>query len=319
MRLRQLEAFRAVMLCQTVTRAADMLFISQPAVTRLLADLEESAVSRSSNARAGRLHPTAEAQLLYEEVNRSLIGVERIARMAHAIKTQQRGALHVAAPPSIALSFMPRAIGHFLKEHGEIKIMLGVYDSRTIVDMVIGQRCDVGIVNLSISNTGTHGDSLLSAAHVCAVPVGHRLAGREVVVPADIEGELFLSHPSYLGTRLVIDAMFAAHGVKYKPAQVEVQVSAALCSLVAAGQGISLVDAITAMEYKGSDLRFIPFRAVGAAGVFGADTLAAYPDQAGRALHCACAQVRHSRTGSPVSDEVGSCLGQPEPDLVASA
>jgi len=259
LRLRQLEAFRAIMLCQTVTRAADMLCVSQPAVTRLLADLEESAGFQLFERSRGRLHPTAEAQLLYEEVNRSLIGVERIARTAHAIKTQQRGALHVAAPPSIALSFMPRAIAHFLKDHGEIKIMLGVYDSRTIVDMVIGQRCDVGIVNLSISNTGTHGDSLLSAAHVCAVPVGHRLADREVVVPADIEGELFLSHPSYIGTRLLIDAMFAAHGVKYKPAQVEVQVSAALCSLVAAGQGISLVDAITAMEYKGSDLRFIPF------------------------------------------------------------
>ncbi|WP_411879824.1 LysR substrate-binding domain-containing protein [Polaromonas sp. YR568] len=259
MRLRQLEAFRAIMLCQTVTRAADMLFISQPAVTRLLADLEESAGFPLFERARGRLHPTAEAQLLYEEVNRSLIGVERIARMAHAIKTQQRGALHVAAPPSIALSFLPRAIAGFLKDHGEIKIMLGVYDSRTIVDMVIGQRCDVGIVNLSISNTGTHGDTLLSAAHVCVVPVGHRLAGREVVVPADIEGELFISHPNNIATRLLIDAMFAAHGVKYKPAQVEVQVSAAMCSLVAAGQGIALVDAITAMEYKGGDLRFIPF------------------------------------------------------------
>lgn len=247
------------MLCQTVTRAADMLFISQPAVTRLLADLEESVGFQLFERSRGRLHPTTEAQLLYEEVNRSLIGVERIARAAHAIKTQQRGALHVAAPPSIALSFMPRAIAHFLKDHGEIKITLGVYDSRSIVDMVIGQRCDVGIVNLSISHTGTHGDNLLSTAHVCAVPVGHRLAGREVVVPADIEGELFLSHPSHIGTRLLIDAMFAAYGVKYKPAQVESQVSAALCSLVAAGQGISLVDAITATEYKGNDLRFIPF------------------------------------------------------------
>jgi DNA-binding transcriptional LysR family regulator len=259
LRLRQLEAFRAIMLCQTVTRAADMLCISQPAVSRLLADLEQSAGFSLFERSHGRLHPTAEAQLLYEEVNRSLIGVERIARTAHDIKTQQRGALHVAAPPSIALSFMARAIAHFLEDHGEIKFTLGVYDSRTIVDMVIGQRCDVGIVNLSISQTGTHGDSLLTTAHVCAVPVGHRLAGREVVVPADIEGELFVSDSSMIGTRLQIDAMFAAHGVKYKPAQVESHASAIQCSLVAAGQGISLVDAITAMEYKGSDLRFIPF------------------------------------------------------------
>lgn len=248
------------MLCQTVTRAAEMLCISQPAVTRLLSDLEDSVGFQLFERVRGRLHPTAEAQLLYEEVNRSLVGIERIARTAHAIRTQQRGALNVAAPPSIALSLMPRAIASFLKESSEIKVTLGVYDSRTIVDMVIGQRCDVGIVNLAISNTGTHGDSLLSIAHVCTVPVGHRLSGHELIVPADIDGEIFLAHPGHLGTRLLIDAMFAAHGVTYQPAQVETQTAAAICSLVASGQGIALVDAITAMEYKGGDLSFIPFK-----------------------------------------------------------
>ena len=259
MRLRQLEAFRAVMLCQTVTRAAGMLCVSQPAVTRLLADLEESAGFPLFVRSKGRLHPTAEAHLLYEEVNRSLVGVETIARTAQAIKTGQRGRLHIAATPSIALSFMPRAIAEFLKKAGEIKVTLGIYDSRTIVDMVIAQRCDVGIVNLSIGNTGTHGDSLLSVAHLCAVPVGHRLSRRKVIVPADIEGETFLVHPTYIGTRLLMDAMFAAHGVSYKPAQVETQTAAALCALVAAGQGIALIDALTAMECKESNVRFIPF------------------------------------------------------------
>lgn len=259
MRLRQLEAFRAVMLCQTVTRAADMLHISQPAVTRLLNDLEESAGFKLFERTRGRLRPTAEAHLLYEEVNRSLIGVERIARTAHAIKTQQRGTLHVAAPPSIALSFIPRALSHFLKDHGEIRVSLGVYDSRTIVDMVIGQRCDVGIVNLNVNNTGTHGDSLVSIAHMCVVPKNHPLANREIVVPSDIEGQVFLAHPSLLGTRLSIDTMFAAHGVTYKLAPVESQVSATLLSLISAGLGISLIDAITATEYKGDDLRFIKF------------------------------------------------------------
>lgn len=222
--------------------------------------LEAAVLDFAPHIVRGRLHPTAEAQLLYEEVNRSLVGIERIARTAHAIRTQQRGALNVAAPPSIALSLMPRAIASFLKESSEIKVTLGVYDSRTIVDMVIGQRCDVGIVNLAISNTGTHGDSLLSIAHVCTVPVGHRLSGHELIVPADIDGEIFLAHPGHLGTRLLIDAMFAAHGVTYQPAQVETQTAAAICSLVASGQGIALVDAITAMEYKGGDLSFIPFK-----------------------------------------------------------
>jgi len=64
MRIRQLEAFRAVMLCQTVTKASEMLHISQPAATRLIADLEESIGFTLFERIRGRLIPTPEAQTL---------------------------------------------------------------------------------------------------------------------------------------------------------------------------------------------------------------------------------------------------------------
>ncbi|MDX1606470.1 MAG: LysR family transcriptional regulator, partial [Candidatus Competibacterales bacterium] len=68
MKPRQLEAFRTVMRGHTVTRTAELLFISQPAVTRLLADLEHSVGFTLFERRKGRLHATPEAQALYEEV-----------------------------------------------------------------------------------------------------------------------------------------------------------------------------------------------------------------------------------------------------------
>ena len=86
MKLRQLEAFRAVMLCATVTRASEMLHISQPATTRLLADLEISLGFALFKREKKRLHPTAEAQALFEEVQRSLLGMDRIARAADEIR-----------------------------------------------------------------------------------------------------------------------------------------------------------------------------------------------------------------------------------------
>ena len=85
MNLRQLEAFRAVILGQTVTRAAEMLCISQPAATRLIASLEEDIGFSLFDRIKGRLQPTPEAMTLYQEVQRSLLGVERIARTAQDI------------------------------------------------------------------------------------------------------------------------------------------------------------------------------------------------------------------------------------------
>lgn len=258
MKIRQLEAFRAVMLWQTVTRAAESLHISQPAVTRLVADLEDSVGFALFSRVRGRLHPTAEAEALHEEVERSLMGMERIARSAEEIRSLQRGMLRIAAAPALALSFLPRAIASFLREHVDIRVSLANHSSRTVVDMVVGERCDLGFVILPMSHSSTHGEHLLATRMVCVMPDDHRLAGSKVVRPTDLAGESFVSHPHSLESRLHIDALFASYGIERK-LQVETQVSAGVCAMVAAGLGVSLIDPISAMEYGNRGLVFLPF------------------------------------------------------------
>ncbi|GLU31616.1 LysR substrate-binding domain-containing protein [Trinickia caryophylli] len=258
MKLRQLEAFRAVMLCQTVTRASEMLHISQPATTRLIADLEQSLGFALFERVKGRLHPTVEAQALYEEVQRSLVGLDRIARAADEIRALQRGTLQVAAAPAIALAFLPHAIADYLGTHVEANVSLLVHSSRTVVDMVVGQRCDVGIAILAMNHPSAHGERLISTRMVCAMPVGHRLCARDTIRPQDLAGERFVAHPRTLDSRLQIDALFAAHGVPVK-LQLETQVSQSICAFVEAGAGVSLIDAITAWSYRGRGVVFKPF------------------------------------------------------------
>ncbi|MGX6568909.1 LysR substrate-binding domain-containing protein [Cupriavidus necator] len=258
MKIRQLEAFRAVMLCQTVTRAAEMLHISQPATTRLIADLEEAVGFALFERLRGRLHPTAEAQALFEEVQRSLVGIDRIAQTALEIRDMQRGSLQIAAAPALALSFLPRAIAAFMQDHPQTHITMLPHSSRTVVNMVSEQRCDVGFAILSMNHPSTHGERLLSTRMVCAIPAGHWLAGKEVIRPEDLAGERFVSHPRVLDSRLQIDALFASYGIECK-VQVETQVSWSICAFVEEGLGVALIDPITALEYKGTGVCFRMF------------------------------------------------------------
>jgi DNA-binding transcriptional LysR family regulator len=257
-KIRQLEAFQAVMLYQTVTLASEMLHISQPATTRLLADLERSLKFKLFDRVKGRLYPTVEAQALYEEVQRSLAGVDRISRAADEIRNLRRGTLQVAAAPAIALSFLPHAIAGYLKTRPDAHVSLAVHSSRSVVDMVIGQRCDVGIAILSMNRKSTHGARLLSTRMVCALPAGHRLCSLDTIRPVDLAGERLVTHPRSVESRFQIDALFAAHGVELK-LQMESQVSHAICSFVEAGAGVSLVDAITAWGYRSPGVVFKPF------------------------------------------------------------
>jgi DNA-binding transcriptional LysR family regulator len=258
MKIRQLEAFRAVMLCQTVTRAAEMLHISQPATTRLIADLEEAVGFALFERLRGRLHPTAEAQALFDEVQRSLVGIDRIAQTALEIRDMQRGSLQIAAAPALALSFLPRTIAAFMQDHPQTHITMLPHSSRTVVQMVSEQRCDVGFAILSMNHPSTHGERLLSTRMVCALPAGHRLASQDVIRPQDLAGERFVSHPRVLDSRLEIDALFASYGIECK-VQVETQVSWSICAFVEEGLGVALIDPVTAHEYKGTGVCFRMF------------------------------------------------------------
>jgi DNA-binding transcriptional LysR family regulator len=258
MRIRQLEGFHAVMLCQTVTKASEMLHISQPAMTRLIADLEESVKFALFDRVRGRLVPTPEAHQLYEEVKQSLIGVDQIARRAQEILHQKRGALLIAAAPALSLSFLPKVTARFIAERPDTHIVMLSHSSRTVVDMVVGHACDVGFAILPMNKPSTHAESLVSTRIKCAVPRNHRLASHAVITPLDLKGEHFASVNGMADSRLRIDSIFAAHGVE-RIIRFESQISQALCSFVEAGDAVALVDVITASEYRGDAIRFVRF------------------------------------------------------------
>lgn len=259
MNLRQLEAFRAVILGQTVTRAAEMLHISQPAATRLIASLEEDIGFALFDRVKGRLQPTADAMTLYQEVQRSLVGVERIARTAQDIHALRRGALQIACAPAMGLTFLPRAIAAFAKERPDVQISLVVHSSSEVIDLVVGRRCDLGIIVTPNTYPSPRSEKLLSTRMVCALPKNHRLEHKDVIVPEDLRGEPFISYPHSIGSRQQIDTLFAAHGVE-RQLRLETQLSQPMCEFVEAGLGVALVSALNAVDYRGEGLLFKDFQ-----------------------------------------------------------
>ncbi|WP_212625394.1 LysR substrate-binding domain-containing protein [Pseudomonas sp. PP3] len=259
MNLRQLEAFRAVILGQTVTRAAEMLHISQPAATRLILSLEENIGFALFERTKGRLQPTAEALVLYEEVQRSLVGVERIARTAREIANLTRGSLQISCVPALGLSFIPRAITAFLKTHEQAQITLMVQSSREVVDAIAGERCDLGFIAQPNAYPSPWGEKIITSHLLCALPSNHRLCSKEVIVPEDLEREEFISFPHTVASRQHIDAIFAAHSIE-RVLNIETQLSMAMCKFVEQGAGIALVDMISMLEYQGNGIVFRRFQ-----------------------------------------------------------
>lgn len=176
-KLRQMEVFRAVMLTGSMSGAARMLSVSQPAVSRLIAYTEQSLGLRLFDRVAGKLAPTAEAEVLIAEVERLYRGAQDIDDLARELAKHPGGSLTISASPSLSLSFIPQVIARFLAAHPQVHVR---YHTTLLADMareLIGRQAGLAISVLPVEDPGITCEPLAEGRMVCLVPTGHPLAG----------------------------------------------------------------------------------------------------------------------------------------------
>ncbi len=256
---RQIEAFRTVIVTGGITAAAQALNITQPAVTRLIQDLQYALGLPLFVKRGARLVPTNEALSLYREVERQFVGLERIENAARNLRDGRAGSLRVAALPAFNVGFLPRVVGSYLKQKPDLEIALYGSISSQVVDWVTSGFCELGFAQLPLDFPGIDIEILPAMAPVAVLPTGHRLAAKAELTPEDFVDEPFISLEQSTQLRYRIDALFSAHRVA-RQTRVETPLSMIACGLVAAGAGLSVVDPFTAAEYRGRGVEVRPLR-----------------------------------------------------------
>ncbi|MFC3126068.1 LysR substrate-binding domain-containing protein [Pseudoroseomonas globiformis] len=267
---RQIEAFRAVMLRGTVSGAAQMMNMTQPAVSRLVRDMEDSLGYALFSRVGGQVTPTPEAALLHQEVAMSFVSLARIERTALDIRRGQRGALRISAMAGPALSLLPRLVAGFMRAHPDTYVSIHNNTTPVTLERVSLRQYDVGLCYVASPYPGLEIEPLDGLEALCVLPTGHPLARRRVVRLTDLQGERLLSLGlgSQVGLRL--DTLLRMEGIGATVAA-EASASEVLCSLVAEGAGLALIDPFTAANLRDPALRvrrFEPAIAYGVAMVF---------------------------------------------------
>lgn len=255
---RQVEAFRALMLTASTVRAAEMMHVTQPAVSRLVRELQEALELKLFERRGTRLVATNEAVSLYSEVERSFVGMERIAHAAKELRLRRAGVLRVAALPALCNGFLPRFSGQFLAERQRVDFALFGLVSSSVLDWVISDQCDVGFAASPIEHAAALFEPMPAVRYVAVLPEGHPLTRRRVLRPKDFADRPFVSLGPTTPSRHRIDDVFARHGIS-RTLRVETPLSEIACALVAAGLGLSICDPFTAHEYSTRGVVVRPF------------------------------------------------------------
>jgi DNA-binding transcriptional LysR family regulator len=246
---RALNAFRQTILRGSVTDAASALGRTQPAISRLLKELEADVGFALFKRVKGRLVLTPEGRHFFDELQRSFLGFERIAAVAAEIRQGRRGSLRIAAMPAAAASFLPDALANFTRAFPGTSLDLLVHSSAEVARLVLAQECDLGIIEGSLAPPAI----VVTRRHSlrCAVVAPRRspLRRKRMITLQDLHGQPLVAlspERSALGAQLAASLVRA--GIEPRTTATT-HLTATVSALVLQGLGIGVVDEPTAVMH----------------------------------------------------------------------
>ncbi|MGG6895020.1 LysR family transcriptional regulator [Rhizobium sp. BR 315] len=258
MNLRQFEVFRAIMRDGTITAAANSLGISQPAVSKLLAHLEDELGYALFDRIAGRLVATMEAQLIYADVDRAFRQFDKLSALTRDVGAARIGLLRIGSSLPIAYSLLPEALALFQHQRSEVKIHLHTLPKREIADALLLGDIDVAITLSPILAPTVRVETLCDIPIVVVCTADDSLQALELVRPADLSGRRLISYGSHAEIGTALDRAFEAEGEK-RDVSIQIASSIGALPLVRRGLGVALVDTLSI--WRADDViarRFLP-------------------------------------------------------------
>jgi DNA-binding transcriptional LysR family regulator len=187
MNLRELQIFRAIMRGGSITEAARILGISQPAVSTALRYAEDQLGMPLFRRERGRIEPTPEALSLFPEVETLFQKFHAIQQYAEDLRGAHSGLLSLASPPTLSYAYLAPVVSRFRQTRPNVRVVVEVTNTRRIVELASTRQIDLGIIAVPFKEANIRTEDLASAEMLVVMRKKHPLAKRRVVKPQDLQ------------------------------------------------------------------------------------------------------------------------------------
>ncbi len=230
--------------CRSVSRAASVLGISQPAVSALIVRLEKQVGITLFTRERRRLIPTAEARLLHSRVSGALAALGKITNAVHEIQQARSGILTIAAHPTASIAWLPPFLAQFQRLRPNMSVRLATRSSEVL--RALPEPFDVGISEppVDLPDVDVHRFRLRCVA---ALPPGHPLCAERVITPRLLDGIPFIALARWQATYHEVGRTFDQADSRWNVVH-ECEFFATAISLVAGGLGVSLIEPVSARQ-----------------------------------------------------------------------
>jgi DNA-binding transcriptional LysR family regulator len=257
--LRALKSFHEIIQSGSATAAADRLGLSQPGVSRLIAQLERDVGFDLFYREKGRLVPTADGLSVYEEVDLAFSNIERINALVRDIRNHNTGQLKIVASPSFSEGILPDVVARFLKAYPKVRLHVDSRSVETAKNQVATRAADCGFAKLPLDRPDIRSEKIVSSDTVCVLPRRHPLAKMENLSPQQLKDAPLILLGSGSWNRVQVEDAFKKARVDAL-VKIETHTVGSACTFAGRGLGIAIVNELMAKSFAKGDLVLRPFR-----------------------------------------------------------
>lgn len=257
MRLRQIEVFHAVYSAGSITSAANVLHVSQPSVSKVLAHAEQQLGYALFERSKGKLIPTPEAHRLFKHVTTVYRDIDRLRHVAENLRLGDTGRIRIASTPAFGLDVLPRAIASFRQEYENALFEIETLHLEELNDALLEGRVDIGLAFEPLSSPGIEREALATGRFVVLAPAEEDFGDKTSLSLEDISDRPFIALNSRGPLGQSLSTHFASSNVELNIV-IWTETYHVAKALVARGVGITITDEITARSGSTDDIRILP-------------------------------------------------------------
>lgn len=242
--LRQIEVIRAIMVTGSIAGAARLLNVSAPGLSRLMKYTEDSLGIRLFDRRAGRFVPTSQARNIFDLLDTVHRKIDDLQSAVAGLGRGQSQELRIASVPSIANVMVPRAIAKLRQRFPDLGLDVNILKIEEAIDYLLLGRGELVAISSRFDHPLIEFEPLASGRLLCIVPETSPLAARDKITPQEMSGYPLIGIDPKDPYGAIMAAMFTNSGVAYQM-NIKARFGTTVCSLVAAGLGIAIIDEFT--------------------------------------------------------------------------
>ena len=242
---RQTEILWAIVMAGSSSGAARLLNVSQPAVSKMLSQIEAQLGGSLFERVRGKLQPTEQVRVLFDEIAKAQKIMRRVNDIADSLAKEGGGALSLASIPSLAYAVVPGAIARFRLENPDIVVRLETGSVPELIESVLQGEAELGLLVMLTDHPLLTVLPLFEGRMLAALPRNHPMASKPLVSLSDLSPYPHILVGSRMPFGMLTSSAFEQAGL---PCRVCADVTSSLqaCALINAGVGVALIDEFTA-------------------------------------------------------------------------